>query len=248
MIASPTPSAPRRALVTGAAGGIGAAVVERLRADGLDVVATDLRPAPGVRPLDVTDAEAVERLVQQVDDEGPVDVLVSAAGVLATGDALQLTVQEWERVFAVNARGVFLVTTAVGRRMRARGRGAIVTVASNSGRLPRHGMAAYGASKSAAALFTQSLALELARDGVRCNVVSPGTTRTPMVAAMLERSGATEADLVAGVPETYKAGIPLGRVADPQDIAQVVAFLASDAARHVTGQDLVVDGGAAMTR
>ena len=241
-------SAGPRALVTGAAGGIGAAIVSRLRRDGLDVVATDRCTAQGVLALDVTDADAVESFVAALDDERPVDVLVSCAGTLATGPALTTTVDAWERLFAVNARGVFLVSTAVARRMRGRGRGSVVTVASNAGRLPRHSMAAYGASKAAAALFTQSLGLELARDGVRCNVVSPGTTRTPMVDGMLAASGASESDLVDGTAHTFKAGIPLGRLAEPEDVADVVAFLASDAARHVTMQDVVVDGGAAMTR
>lgn len=238
----------RRALVTGAAGGIGAAVGARLVADGYDVIATDLHAAPGVVPLDITDEAAVDTLVARLDAEVPIDLLVSCAGVLATGPATDTSVREWDRIFAVNARGVFLITTAVARRMRPRHRGVIVTVASNSGRLPRHSMAAYGASKAAAALFTQSLGLELARDGIRCNVVSPGTTRTPMLAAMIADSDTSEPAIIEGSLDSFKAGIPLGRLANPGDIAEVVAFLASDAACHVTMQDIVVDGGAAMAR
>ena len=132
--------------------------------------------------------------------------------------------------------------------MQPRGRGSIITVASNAGRLPRHGMAAYGASKAAAALFTQSLGLELARDGIRCNVVSPGTTRTPMVSGMMQQNGISESGLVQGDVDRFKAGIPLGRLAEPMDIAEVITFLASDAARHVTMADVVVDGGATMQR
>lgn len=247
MITLPTLRSPR-ALVTGAAGGIGAAVVARLQEQGLDVVATDLCATDDVLALDVTDASAVREFVAGVEGEGPVDVLVNAAGVLHTGPALETTDAQRAHMFAVNTTGVMTVSTTVAAHMVRRRRGAIVTVASNAGRLPRHGMTAYGASKAAAALFTQSLGLELAEFGIRCNVVSPGTTRTPMVAAMLDRSGATEQDLVRGDLAHYKSGIPLRRIAEPQDVAEVVAFLISDAARHVTMEDVVVDGGATARR
>lgn len=237
-----------RAVVTGAAGGIGAAVVDALASAGLDVVGLDARAAPGIEVLDVTDCAAVEETVARLDAQAPVDVLVNCAGTLRTGPAVELATEDWARLFAVNTTGVFAMSTAVARRMMTRGRGVIVTVASNSGRLPRHGMAAYGASKAAAALFTQSLGLELAAHGIRCNVVSPGTTRTPMVEAMLAAGGSTEKGIVAGDLSTYKVGIPTGRLAEPVDIAAVVAFLASDTARHVNLQDVVVDGGAALTR
>ncbi len=259
-------AAGRRALVTGAAGGIGRAVVAALRDSGYDVVGVDLAGAPvdsapaddatadgapaDARPevlaLDVTDAHAVEALVARLDAQAPIEALVNCAGVLATGPALAMGPQEWQRVFAVNTTAVCTVSTAVARRMVGRGRGSIVTVGSNAGRLPRHGMAAYGASKAAAALFTRSLGLEVAADGIRCNVVSPGTTRTPMVAGMLAASGADEAGIIAGDLTAYKLGIPTGRLAEPDDIAGVVAFLVSDAARHVTLQDIVVDGGATL--
>ncbi|GAB94940.1 2,3-dihydro-2,3-dihydroxybenzoate dehydrogenase [Kineosphaera limosa] len=236
------------ALVTGAAGGIGAAVVAALRSQGREVLGVDARPAPGVTVLDVRDAAAVEAFVAQADAAAPIDVLVSCAGTLSNRVAVETSLAEWERVFAVNATGVFTVSTAVARRMIPRRRGVIVTVASNSGRLPRHGMAAYGASKAAAALFTQSLGLELAEHGIRCNVVSPGTTRTGMVERMLADAGSDEEAIVRGDVSRFKVGIPLQRLAEPEDVAQVVTFLVSDAARHVTMQDLVVDGGAAMTR
>lgn len=235
-----------RALVTGAAGGIGAAVVRALAAH--DVVGLDARPGPSVEALDVTDPDAVSQAVARLDDDAPIEVLVNCAGVLRTGPALDLGPDDWHALFAVNTMGVLAMSTAVARRMVPRRRGVIVTVASNAGRLPRSGMAAYGASKAAAALFTQSLGLELAVHGVRCNVVSPGTTRTPMVADMLAASGASEAQLVAGDLAAYKVGIPTGRLAEPDDVAAVVAFLASDAARHVNLQDVVVDGGAALGR
>ncbi len=215
---------------------------------GLRVVGLDRESAEGVEQLDVTDSGAVDELVQRLDAHCPIDVLVNCAGALHNGPALETGLDDWSRVFAVNTTAVFTMSTAVARRMVTRGRGSIVTVASNSGRLPRHGMAAYGASKAAASLFTQSLGLELAEHGIRCNVVSPGTTRTPMVARMLEDAGIDETALIAGSLSTFKVGIPLRRIADPQDIAEVVAFLASDRARHVTMQDVVVDGGASLDR
>lgn len=236
------------ALVTGAAGGIGSAVVAALAAAGHRVVGVDAEPAANIQALDVTDPTAVAQLVAEVESVGPIEVLVNCAGTLGNRPALQTTDEEWARIFAVNSTGVFTVCTAVARRMVPRRRGAIITLASNAGRLPRHGMAAYGASKAAAALFTQSLGLELAEHGIRCNVVSPGTTRTPMVERMLAEAGIDEQTIVRGDPGRFKTGIPLGRIAEPDDIAQVVAFLASPAARHVTMQDIVVDGGAAMAR
>ncbi len=148
---------------------------------------------------------------------------------------------EWDRLFSVNARGVFLVSREVGARMAERRHGSIVTVASNAGTVPRAGMAAYAASKAAASSITRSLGLELGPFGVRCNVVAPGTTRTPMIAGLGE-----EEDFIAGFPASFKTGIPLGRIAEPVDIAEVVAFLASDQSRHMTLQELVVDGGASQ--
>lgn len=241
-----------RALLTGAAGGIGSAIDMALTARGFEVIGADLHAGDcegrSIRHLDVTDTAASEAWVEEVWAEGPLDALVNAAGILGDRLAVDTPLQQWNQLFAVNATGVFVLSTAVARRMRPRRRGVIVTVASNSGRVPRHSMAAYGASKAAAALFTQSLGLELARDGIRCNVVSPGTTRTPMVTDMMERAQMLESAIIDGALEKFKAGIPLGRLADPADIAQTVAFLVSDAARHITMQDIVVDGGATMQR
>ncbi|MGO2996358.1 SDR family oxidoreductase [Brevibacterium aurantiacum] len=224
----------RSALVTGAAGGIGAAVAARLGQEGFTVVSTDRDE------LDVTDESAVRDFVDRIWNAAHgIDALVNCAGTISTGPAVETGADEWDRLFAVNARGVFLVSREVGLRMAERGTGSIVTISSNSGTLPRAGMAAYAASKAAASLFTRSLGLELGPSGVRCNVVAPGTTRTPMIADI-----GTEEDFIAGFPESFKTGIPLRRIAEPQDIAEAVAFLVSDRARHITLQELVVDGGA----
>lgn len=236
------------ALVTGAAGGIGRAVVERLRRDDWRVVATDLHAPTGysaevqTTALDVTDEGSVHAFIAELWHRyGAIDALVNGAGVFAAGPAVQTELAIWDRLFAVNARGVFLLSSVLGARMAERGRGAIVTIASNAGVLPRAGMAAYAASKAAASSITRSLGLELGPAGVRCNVVAPGTTRT----AMIEGLG-SEKQFIAGFPESFKTGIPLQRIAEPEDIAAAVAFLASDEARHITLQELVVDGGASQ--
>jgi len=243
----------RITLVTGAAGGIGAAVVRALLGEGARVVATDLEvPAlPGegkawAARLDVTDSAAVEELVDQVEREwGPIDLGANVAGVLSTALVTETGDEEWRRVFAVNAEGVFHVSRALARRMRPRRRGSLVTVASNAAGVPRHGMAAYAASKAAATMFTRCLGLELAPDGIRCNIVAPGSTLTPMQTGMWADPRGAER-VVAGSPETFKAGIPLGKLATPEDVADAVVFLLSDRAAHITMTDLYVDGGATL--
>jgi 2,3-dihydro-2,3-dihydroxybenzoate dehydrogenase len=253
----------RFALVTGAGRGIGAAVVEAFVARGARVLATDLT-TDGVdaladehgdrvtaRRLDVTDSAAVEALVADAEDTlGPLDVAVNVAGVLRTSATVDLTDEDWAATFAVNTHGVFHVSRAAARRMADRGYGSIVTVASNAAGIPRAGMSAYAASKAAAAMFTKCLGLEVAASGVRCNTVCPGSTLTDMQRGMWTASGTTAETgarhVIEGDLATHRTGIPLGRIADPADIAEAVAFLASDRARHITLHDLYVDGGATL--
>ncbi len=247
------------AFVTGASGGIGAAVVQALLDEGAIVVATDSSAAAleklaanhaGARlvtaALDVTAADAVSALVDRIEAEtGPIDILANVAGVLSTTTVAETDIGEWQRVFAVNTTGVFLVSKAVSSYMQQRLRGAIVTVSSNAAGIPRHGMAAYAASKAASTMFTRCLGLELAAFGIRCNIVAPGSTLTPMQEAMwTDENG--PARVIAGSPDTFRTGIPLGRIAAPEDIADAVVFLASDRARHITMTDLYVDGGATL--
>jgi 2,3-dihydro-2,3-dihydroxybenzoate dehydrogenase len=239
-------------LVTGAASGIGAAVVELLLAEGRRVCGWDVqRPARETAArfelVNVTDEGAVRRAIAETERSlGPVDELVNAAGVLSRAELCSpdTTLEELRRVFAVNVEGVWLVSRAVAERMMGRRRGAIVTVASNAASVPRLGLGAYCASKAAAAMLTRCLGLELAKHGVRCNVVSPGSTDTPMLSAMLQ--GAGHDALIGGSAETFRLGIPLGRVAHARDVADAVLFLLSDRARHITLHDLRVDGGATL--
>ena len=252
------------ALVTGAARGIGAATARHLArtgipvalldvdGDGLKELAAELRDGGlgnGTLALeaDVTDAAAVEDAVSRAEDAlGPLTRLANVAGVLRTGTVGGLDDADWAACLAVNATGVMHTCRAVARRWSSTstpGR-AIVTVASNAAGVPRAGMAAYAASKAAALAVTRCTGLELAPHGVRANVVCPGSTDTPMLHEM-DLPADPEA-LIAGSPENFKLGIPLGRVADPDDVAGTVAFLLSDAARHVTLQTLYVDGGASL--
>lgn len=251
----------RLALVTGAGRGIGEAVVHALVERGARVLATDLAPE-GItalagkygervvaRTLDVTDTAAVEALVADTEDTvGPLDIAVNVAGVLRCSAVAELTDEDWAATFAVNTDGVFHVSRSVSRRMAGRRAGSIVTVASNAAGIPRTNMAAYAASKAAAVMFTKCLGLELAPLGVRCNTVSPGSTLTDMQRGMWAPGDepAAARRVIDGDGASYRTGIPLGRIADPSDIADAVAFLVSDRARHITLHDLYVDGGATL--
>jgi 2,3-dihydro-2,3-dihydroxybenzoate dehydrogenase len=251
----------RVALVTGASGGIGAAVVRRLaergtRVAAVDVNETELAARVGqlrekeldvtAFPTDVSSSESVADTVARVERElGPIEYLANVAGVLRPGLVLSTSDEDWNLTFAVNVRGVFNTSRAVAELMVRRRSGAIVTVASNAAAVPRVGMAAYGASKAAATAFTKSLGLEVARYGVRCNVVAPGSTDTEMLRALwTDDSGPSKT--LDGDAGQFRVGIPLGRIATPDDIAGAVLFLLSSEARHITLQDIQVDGGAAL--
>jgi len=248
-------------LVSGAGQGIGEAVARSFAGHGglvalLDVNGTNIERivgelrAQGVRalatPADVRDGAALEAIVDRVERElGPIAVLVHSAGLLRPGGIDEFAEIDWADTFAVNVTGVFLLSRAVARRMMPRRAGSIITVGSNAAKVPRMHMSAYAASKAAAVHFTKCLGLELAGLGIRCNVVSPGSTDTPMQRALWSGPDAMER-IVAGTLESFRNGVPLGRIAVPDDIAEAVLFLASDAASHITMHDLYVDGGASL--
>jgi 2,3-dihydro-2,3-dihydroxybenzoate dehydrogenase len=243
-------------LVTGAASGIGAAVARALvergakvaafdsRADGLGKLSSALGDRIAPYEVDVTNERAVGEAVCLVEStQGPLHGLVCAAGVLVRGELLSddLDATRFRQALSVNLEGVWLVARAVARRMVSRASGSIVTVSSNAASTPRVGLGAYCASKAAATMLTRCLGLELARHGIRCNVVSPGSTDTPMLRSLV--GGETER-AVLGDPASFRLGIPLGRVALPKDVAEAVIFLLSNRSRHITLHDLRVDGGA----
>ncbi|OHX14338.1 2,3-dihydro-2,3-dihydroxybenzoate dehydrogenase [Chromobacterium sphagni] len=239
--------------VTGAAQGIGHEVARRFVEAGARVIALDWQfPAEAEQgalrslPLDIRDAAAVAALCARLAGEQSLpDVLVNAAGVLRLGALDALSPDDWQQCLAVNVSGPFYLLRELLPHFKAQRRGAIVNVASNAAHVPRMEMAAYGASKAAMASLSHNAALELAPYGVRCNVVSPGSTDTPMLRGMWQDENGA-ARTIAGKPEAYRLGIPLGKLATVADIAGVVLFLASDLAGHVTMQDVVVDGGATL--
>jgi 2,3-dihydro-2,3-dihydroxybenzoate dehydrogenase len=195
---------------------------------------------------DVTSSSEVDAAVARVECElGPLGFLVNVAGVLRIGAVCGLSDEDWDTTFAVNATGVFYVCRAVARRMVPRRSGAIVTVASNAAGTARMGMSAYGASKAASSAFTKCLGLELAQYHIRCNVVAPGSTNTPMLTSLWNDVGAEKAS-IEGVTDAFRVGIPLGKLAQPVDVAAAVLFLLSDQASHITMHELTVDGGATL--
>lgn len=243
-------------VVTGAAGGIGQAVVLALLEEGARVAALDcdahglasLAPRADLRTetVDVKDSRQVDDAIERIENEwGPIDLGVSAAGVLSTTVIADTSDETWEHVFDVNTRGVFHVSRALARKMMPRRRGAIVAVSSNAAGIPRHGMAAYAASKAATTMFTRCLGLELAEYGIRCNIVAPGSTRTPMQEALWS-SGTGRDAVIAGSLEKFRTGIPLRKIAEPDEVADAVVYLLSDRASHVTMADLYVDGGGTL--
>lgn len=247
--------------VTGAASGIGAALAQQLLEQGARVAALDIQ-GEGLEALhaansaraanlrtyvvDVSHADAVERALTQAEAAlGPFDKLACVAGILEMGQAIDLQDAQWARCFAVNATGVFNTCRYVARGMIARRAGAIVNVSSNAAATPRAGMSAYAASKAAVSQFTRCLALELAGHGIRVNLVSPGSTDTAMQRAMWAQGSSRDA-VIAGAADQYRLGIPLNKIATPQEIVQSILFLLSDRASHITLHDLRVDGGATL--
>ena len=241
----------RVALITGAAAGFGEAIARRFVAEGAKVLVADL---DGARAQDVaaslgSAARAVRCDVSRradvdaavtacVEAFGGVDILVNNAGTTHRNQSM-LDVDEatFDRVFAVNVKSIFHTTQAVVPLMKARRSGCIVNIGSTAGIRPRPGLTWYNASKGAVNLLSKSMAAELGPDGIRVNAVCPVMSPTALIEQFL------------GVPDTPEArakvvaGIPLGRMSTPEDVAEATLYLASDAARFITGVELPVDGG-----
>ncbi len=237
----------RVAVVTGGGSGIGLATCARLVADGFTLAVLDLAddaaqaaagPAGAGYLADVSDAGAVERAFAEIVEAfGRIDVLVNNAGISGSPQATichETPVDEWDRVQAINSRGPFLCSRAALPVMLAQGSGHVITVASVAGQIVFPGRCAYVASKGAALMFAKSVAVDYAHAGIRSNAVCPGFVQTPMTQWRLD---------VPELRRTVEANIPLGRVAQPDDIADAIALLASDRLSYLTGHALVIDGG-----
>jgi glucose 1-dehydrogenase len=235
----------RVALVTGADTGIGWAIARRLQADGFalgfhtrddkdDAKARFEEIADGGRAEwvvgDVSDPATCDRLVREtVEKLGSIDVLVNNAGVTAAKPVLELTAEDFDKIFSVDVKGAFFLSVAAAREMKGKG-GAIVNVTSVHEHIPRPGFALYASAKAALGMMTRSLALELAADGIRVNSVAPGAIAT-------ERNK----EAAQLVPE-----IPLGRAGEPDEVAALVSYLAGDEAGYISGASFLIDGAMAQ--
>lgn len=234
----------RTVVVTGAGSGIGAEMARLFYEEGAIVFGADTNPSgvpSGCTPIavDVSKEEDVSNMIQQaVDATGRVDVICNNAGIGSTSDALSCTVEEWDRVFAVNVRGVFLGTKHVLPYMLEQKRGAVVNTSSAAGLVGLKDRAAYCASKGAVISFTKQVAVQYAGTGVRSNCICPGTVDSPWVQRILEQSPDPEA-----TREALIARQPMGRLGSPAEIAAAALYLASDEADFISGTALVIDGG-----
>ena len=249
-----TNTAQRVAIVTGGIGGLGTEICRYLARAGRQVIALDLASraervaafgeevaefagAIAFEPVDVSDFDGCRQLVEKIERErGSVDIVVNAAGITRDASLRKMTPQQWHELMQVNLDGVFNICRNVIDGMCARGFGRIVNISSVNGQTGQFGQTNYSAAKAGVHGFTMALARECARKGVTVNTVSPGYCDTPMVAAV-----------AAEIRAQIIAGIPVGRLGAPADIARAVAFLAADDAGYITGANLPVNGGYFMS-
>ena len=240
-------------VVTGAASGIGRATAFRLAEEGARLAIFDLDDAGAQQTartiesragqarafaVDITQQAAVEAAVETVEGEsGPVDGLVNNAGWDVARDFLDTDLELWRKVIEINLVGPLIVTRAVLSRMQARGRGRVVSIASDAGRVGSSGESVYAACKGGIIAFSKSVARELARTGITLNLVSPGPTDTPLFANF---------DETGRLAKALERAIPMGRLGQPADYPGLIAFLLSDDAAFITGQTISVSGGLTM--
>ncbi len=240
------------AVVTGAARGIGQAIAVKLASEGADLALCDLKAewledtVSKIKALNrrvecysvnVADGESVNQAIKDIEkDFGQIDVLVNNAGITKDGLMMRMDEDQWDAVLDVNLKGVFLCTKAVTRGMMKRRSGTIVNIASIIGLIGNPGQANYSASKGGVIALTKTVAREFASRGIRANAVAPGFIRTPMTDELSE-----------DVQNAMKAQIPLNRFGEPEDIANLVLFLASDSSSYITGQVISACGGMVMS-
>jgi 2-hydroxycyclohexanecarboxyl-CoA dehydrogenase len=239
----------KKALITGGASGIGAAVARRLAAEGADVTIGDLNLEGATEvageisglavELDVTDLGSAQAAVASAGS--PIDILVNNAGTDEFGFFTQTTPEQWEKVIAVNLKGVLNCTHAALPGMQEAGYGRIVSIASEAGRIGSKGSAVYSAAKGGVIAFTKVMAREGARFGVTANSIAPGPIETPLLMQAKEFG-----DIGEKLIENMRAGTQLRRLGQPEEVAAAVAFLCSDDSSYVTGECIGVSGGMGM--
>ena len=239
------------ALVTGAAQGIGRAIALLLAQKGADIVISDInlekaeemakeiealgRKAMAIK-VDVANTNDVERMVEAILERfGQIDILVNNAGIARDKLILRMTEEDWDSVLNVNLKGTFNCTKAVIKHMSKQRKGKIVNIASVVGEMGNVGQANYSASKAGVIGFTKTIAREFAQRGINVNAIAPGYIETPMTEALTEK-----------VKEELRCMIPMERLGRPEDVAQAVLFLVSEASSYITGQVLNVNGGIYM--
>lgn len=231
----------RRAVVTGAAGAIGAAVARHFAAAGAHVTGLDLRPGPGIETCDITDEAAVGQAFAHLTARQQVTDIVHCAGVVSVGEVLEVPAAEIRRVLNVNLMSAFIVAQAAGRMLTA---GATMTfLGSQAGVHGAPGWAAYCAAKAGVVRLVEALAKELGPRGLRVNAVCPGTVDSPMTRHAAELMAAGNAVSPAEIMQRYEQGNPLRRIATTDEIADVCLFLASPLAAFINGASIMVDGG-----
>jgi 2-deoxy-D-gluconate 3-dehydrogenase len=242
----------KTAIVTGGGKGIGRGIAERLREAGAAVVVADVDEEAGRRAVTELGAEFVRAdmaseadvqgiLTYATDKHGGADILINNAGIYPFKPALQMTAQEWDRVQAVNLRGLFLLCREFANAAAQRGGGAIVNIGSIDSFHPSSvGLAAYDASKGGVLMFTRNFALEVAPLGIRVNMIAPGGIAT-------EGAGAVQGDMPGDLAREFVARVPLGRWGKPDDIALMALVLVTPLSEYVTGSAFIVDGGRLLT-
>lgn len=249
-------------VVTGAARGIGAAIAKKLLQQGYQVIGIDRQEKPEQWEVtqklqdseitrwegfqqDITDQETTTKLIKDILNKHSVTGLVNAAGVLIMRSMLEAKTEDWQTLFAVNVMAPIAISQQLAKHFCEKKQGSIVTISSNSSRMPRIQLGMYATSKAALSHYCRNLALEIAPHQVRLNIVSPGSTLTQMQQQLWTDNSPPPA-VIDGDLSQYRTGIPLRKLAQPEDIANTVSFLLSDQAAQITMQEIVVDGGATL--
>ncbi|MEQ1160181.1 SDR family oxidoreductase [Acinetobacter calcoaceticus] len=249
-------------VVTGAARGIGAAIAKQLLQQGYQVIGIDRQENPEQWEIsknltsdeclrwqgisqNITQQQATQKLIADLLEKHNITGLVNAAGVLIMRSMLEAKTEDWETLFAVNVMAPIAISQQLAKHFCEKKQGSIVTISSNSSRMPRIQLGMYATSKAALSHYCRNLALEIAPHQVRLNIVSPGSTLTQMQQQLWTDNTPPPA-VMDGDLSQYRTGIPLRKLAQPEDIANTVSFLLSDQAAQITMQEIVVDGGATL--